>query len=369
MNSAIGLIANSSWYLHNFRASTILQLRNDGWSVICFAPDEEYASELESLGADFEVFYLDPLSQNPLTEIRSIFSINCAIKHKVSIVLSFTPKCNFYSSLSARLHGIAHVANVSGLGVGGNSYGFVGRCTSWLNHALSRFASHIFFQNPQDKALFERSYGLREEKSGLLFGSGVNLSEFSYSRPETGSAIRFGFFSRLLFDKGIGLFLDVAKVVTTEFDGVEFVFAGPFDERRSDAMKREQLNEICDDRIRYLGSLRDVREELQNCDCIVLPSYYNEGTPKILLEACAIGRPVITTVNRGCQDVVSDSVNGFLIDPRSRESLYSSIIKFLDLSVEEREAMGRRSRQLAESRFDDKLIIESYRNVVCKLKS
>jgi glycosyltransferase involved in cell wall biosynthesis len=121
--------------------------------------------------------------------------------------------------------------------------------------------------------------------------------------------------------------------------------------------------------IEYLGVAEDVRAAMEEADCIVLPSYYNEGVPRSLLEAAALGRPIITTDMAGCRDAVSDGATGYICEPRDVEGLVSTLEKFINLPVHERAEMGRRGREKMELEFDETFVIDQYKGLVSRTTS
>jgi glycosyltransferase involved in cell wall biosynthesis len=211
-------------------------------------------------------------------------------------------------------------------------------------------ASEAIFQNPDDHDLFvARRLAPRSLKTRVVNGSGINLSRF----PETalpGAPIVFLMIARLLREKGVREYLEAAARIRTVFPSVVFRLVGPF-ETGPDRFDHRVLQEFIDAGvIEYLGPLSDVLPQLQHCTVYVLPSY-REGTPRTVLEAMSVGRPIITTDVPGCRQTVEHGVNGFLVPARSVDALVSSMT-FLIESPQLRCAMAGASRRLAESKYD-----------------
>lgn len=366
MNKTIVVCANTSWYIFNFRRSTIDMLVDSGWTVMTLAGDDEYANQLVSLGAKHHKVFLNSTGKNPVVDFFTLIHFWWRYREKPTAVLNFTPKCNIYSCLAAYLRGIPSINNISGMGSGILSKGPVSFFLRRLYGIVSRVAAITYFQNSDDRKYFLEEFDHPCEKALLIPGSGVNLSQFEYAPLNKGSKIRFGMFTRIIEEKGVKHFVEAARSLKQKYT-VEFVIAGSVDHGRKNAISLEEVESW--DRegvVRYLGMLTDVRPEIEACDCIVLPSYYPEGTPRILIESAAIGRPIITTDHPGCRDTVTEA-SGYLIHKKSTRSLVAAMECFLKLSYSERDTMSQESRSRAEKYFDEDIILRSYEDTINQL--
>lgn len=170
--------------------------------------------------------------------------------------------------------------------------------------------------------------------------------------------------ARLLYDKGYQEYVDAARVIGHDRSDVEFLLLGRIDEAYPKHVPESIVRQ--DDAsgvIRYLGYIDDVQSIIRQSDCIVLPSFYNEGLSRVLMEACAMRKPIITTNIPGCREAVEDGCNGYLVPPMDVEALVNAIRRFLLLSSEERTQMGDYGRQKAEKQFDVRHVIETYRRI------
>lgn len=362
MNKTIVLCANTSWYLFNFRRSTIEMLVSDGWKVITMSGDDDYVNQLVSLGVNHNKVFLNSTGTNPISDFFTLIQFWWSYREKPMVVLNFTPKCNIYSCLAAYLRGIPSINNISGMGSGvllGGPVGFIVRMFYGL---VSRIAFKTYFQNPDDQKFFFDKLKTPQEKAILIFGSGVNLSQFNFSPLKKKSQIRFGMFTRIIEEKGVRHFVEAARLLKQKYN-IDFVLAGSVDNGRKNSISIEEVKSWESEGIKYLGILNDVRPEIELCDCIVLPSYYPEGTPRILIESAAIGRPIITTDHPGCRDTVSKA-SGYLIRKKSTGSLVTAMERFINLSKLEREIMSSKSRSRAEQYFDEEIILRSYANSI-----
>jgi len=362
----IAISANTSWYLYNFRKNTILALINDGYNVIVVCPDNDYKEKIELLGCDFELIRMDRKGKNPLKDLLSLCDFYKVYKkNKVDIVLNFTPKNNIYSTLAAKALKIKVINNIAGLGVVFVKRNFISKIVSQLYKLSQKKADFIFFQNNEDLELFDKNGIVTQGKYERIPGSGVDLSRFEYSPPVEKASIKFLLVARMIAEKGIYHYVNAAEVLKAKYPNTDFCLLGPLDETSSSGISKAEIADWEKKGfITYLGFSDNVEDYLKEADCIVLPSYYREGVPKSLLEAAAIGRPIITTDNVGCREVVDDGVNGFLCMPNSTQSLALTIEKFIKTNFENRLNMGKSSRDKISKDFNEDKVIISYLSVI-----
>lgn len=175
---------------------------------------------------------------------------------------------------------------------------------------------------------------------------------------------KFLMISRVLYDKGYQQFVDSAKIVKRQYPAAKFILLGDIDESYPNHVPRDVVEkDATDGVIEYLGYRKDVKDIISRCDCIVHPTYYNEGLSRVLMEALAMSKPIITTDIPGCRETVDDGVNGFLCTPKDTKSLINAIAKFLNTSSDVRIKMGLAGRKKAEKEFDIKDVIKVYRSI------
>jgi glycosyltransferase involved in cell wall biosynthesis len=169
----------------------------------------------------------------------------------------------------------------------------------------------------------------------------------------------------MLWDKGVGQFVEAARLLKRRHPSAEFWLLGFLDVKNPAAISREQMAEwAAEGAVSYLGASDDVRREIAAAHCIVLPSFYREGVPKVLLEAAVMGRPIITTDTVGCREVVDHGVNGYLCQPRDVADLADKMAQFIALNPEDRAEMGRKGREKVTRDFDERIVIEKYLKVI-----
>jgi len=367
--------SNTAWSLFNFRAGLIRALVSEGYEVVAVAPYDEYASRLATLGCRFIPLPMDNKGTHPGRDFLLLCRYWMLLaKERPAAYLGYTVKPNVYGSLAARTLGIPVINNIAGLGVVFIKDSFLTKIVKALYRlALSR-SFRIFFQNEDDRKLFIQSGLVQKEKTDRLPGSGVDLSLYvpKVQAPssnvvdgEKKGTFRFLLAARMLWDKGVGVYVEAARLVKQRYPHVEFCLLGFMDVKNPAAISREQMSEWNDEGvIRYLGVTDDMKAALAEADCVVLPSFYREGVPRTLLEAAAMACPIITTDAVGCRDAVDDGVNGFLVHPRDPNDLAEKMVRMIELSSEARALMGKAGRKKMECEFDEKIVIRRYLEVI-----
>lgn len=360
----IGITANTCWYIYNFRANTIKNLISKGYFVYVIAPFDEYTNRLLELGVTHIDIYIDQGGTNPFNDFRTMigfYKIYSSVI-KLHVVLNFTPKNNIYSTVAAYLNGVKVINNIAGLGLIFINQGLMAKIVLGLYRISQRLADKVFFQNDDDKSAFLEKKIIPETIADRLPGSGVDLNRFKYTPVNNQNKIVFILVARMLYDKGVGHYVDAARFLIGKYGHkVEFNLLGFLDSKNPSAVSCEQMDSWVEEGIvNYLGSTDCVENFISGSDCVVLPSFYREGVPRSLLEAAAMGKPIITTDNVGCRETVQHQVNGFLCLPQSTDSLIEMLDRFINLNPEERISMGLASRAKVEREFDEKIILEKY---------
>ncbi|MBL0480071.1 glycosyltransferase family 4 protein [Aeromonas veronii] len=363
----IAITSNTSWYIYNFRKNTVISLIGEGYQVIAIAPRDEHSKKLEQIGARFINIDIDSGGTNPIYDLKTLFIFKRIFsQNKIDVVLNFTPKNNIYATLAAAMQKIKVINNIAGLGVLFINESFTSKIARFLYKFSQRYADKIFFQNEDDRTLFLENNMARRVITDRLPGSGADLSRFTYSPSPDDGITRFLLIARMLYDKGVGHYVEAARSLKTKYgNSVEFRLLGFLDVNNPSAVSKNEMQTWVDEGIViYLGVSDKVEEEIAKVDCMVLPSYYREGVPKSLLESGAMGKPIVTTDNVGCRETVDDRVNGFLCMPRDTESLVNALEKIVLMSHQERLDMGWRSRKKMEKEFDEKIVINKYLEAV-----
>ena len=369
---------NSAWNLLNFRAGLIRALLADGHTVILLAPADEHVPALEAFGARFIHLPMRTHGTNPLSDLVLLWRFVRQIqRERPDVLMAYTAKPNVYGSMAAHALGIPVVNNIAGLGsafIKGGRLVLV--LTNLYRFALTR-SKRVFFQNPDDYRQFVEMSLVRTAQCAVLPGSGVdlqrfqpvplpNLQEKDKRNLQNVNDRQFIFLlvARLLKDKGVQEFVDAARLLKSNYPWAEFALLGFKDSQNPNAVSEDQLA-LWQEKgwVTYWGSSADVREPLALADCVVLPSY-REGTPRTLLEAAAMGRPLVATDVPGCREVVRHGFNGLLCRPRDAQDLANQMQAILQMPAAQLAQMGQASRQYVEERFDEQRVIDAYLQVL-----
>ncbi|GIX30232.1 MAG: glycosyl transferase [Porticoccaceae bacterium] len=368
----VALSANTSWYLYNFRASTIRRLRAEGYRVACLSPRDDYSARLAALGAAWWDLPMDNQGHNPVRDALLFWRLLGHYRRLRPVAaLHFTVKNNVYGTWAARLAGVPAINNVSGLGTAFLRGGWLTAVVRWLYRASQPLACRVFCQNEDDRALLLAERLVPAERLVLVPGSGVDLERFHprLRRPH-GGPLRFLYAGRMLADKGLYELVEAVAGLNAEGPELrcELWLAGFAEPKNRSAVPRDTLAAWATrPGIRWLGPVDAVEEVLAEVDCAVLPSY-REGLPRALLEAAAMGLPLVATDVPGCRAVVEDGVNGFLCPARDASALRRALERMLALSEEERRAMGARGRKRVEAQFDERLVVEATLEAVARCR-
>ncbi len=354
---------NTSWNIHNFRRTMLAEFLARGHEVVALAPRDEYSAKLEAMGCHFVPIAIDNKGANPIKDLGLAASYRrCLREIKPDVFLGYTIKPNVYGSIAAHTLGIPVINNVSGLGTAFLEGGLLQRIVETLYRTAFRYSKRVFFQNTDDRALFVSRKLVQEKCADLLPGSGIDLLRFTpvpLSQPDDGE-IRFLFIGRVLYDKGIGEYVEAARMLQGESHNLRFSILGFMDAQNRTAVDPETMDTwIAEGLIDYLGPTDDVRPHISRAHCVVLPSY-REGTPRTLLEAAAMARPIVATNVPGCREVVDNGCNGLLCRVKDTVDLAKCLREIISMTPERRLEMGRAGRRKMEMEFDEQLVITKY---------
>lgn len=358
---------NSLRELLNFRGEIIEHYAELGYEVVLVAPQNTDFTPVSDK-VRFIPLEFKRTSKNPFQDWKYYKNLLKIYKYeKPNYIFHYTIKPNIYGTLAAKRCGIRSSAMVAGLGYVFNKGGIGNRMARYLYKYALRFADFVFVLNTYNYNLLQH---FRLAKTNQLIhlkgGEGVNLSHYS---PFISSLISdrmiFLMVARVLYDKGYQEYVDTARKVKEQGNDCEFQLLGSIDLEYPDHVAESQV--VRDSRfITYLGYSADVVQYMRLADCIVLPSYH-EGLSRVLMEALAMGKPIITTDIPGCRETVEDGKNGFLIPPKNTSALVDAVNKFMSIGKKERKRMGDFSRKKAEDEFDIKDVIQVYQKITDEL--
>jgi glycosyltransferase involved in cell wall biosynthesis len=362
---SVVILASYSPSLIRFRGALIRELLAARYHVIACGPsDEGTSAELRHIGVEFLPIGPSRTSINPWFDIVYLVRLLKLLRRvRPHAVIAYTAKPVIWGVIAAALTGVpVRAAMITGLGFAFGREAARGAWARRLARALYKVAltqaSCVIFQNSDDRAEFE-SLGLAAPaKCHVVNGSGVELDAFRPA-PLPGTGV-FLLIARLLIDKGLREYVDAARLLKSAYPHARFQIVGWFDENPLCLSKHEVESWQSNGWVEYLGRLDDVRPALAGSDVYVLPSY-REGTPRTVLEAMAMGRPIVTTDVPGCRNTVIDGINGFLVPARDSARLAKAMRCFLD-DPELAHRMGTESRRLVEERFDARVVAKAVVN-------
>ena len=367
------MIVNEDRFFLSHRKDIALAAQEAGWDVTIVCKDTGQRGDVEALGLKMTELPINPTGTNILQELKTFwFLYTLYKKNKDAVVHHVGLKDILWGGLAAKLAGVRGVVNaVSGLGVifSGEKMGLMAKGIL----SIMRFSNHrkgvkVIFQNQEDIDLFRRHGIVNESQCEFIKGSGVDLNVFRYVPEKESDKLKVVFSARMVKEKGIIELIEAAELLRKDYEKkLEFWLCGRL-AVNADAISKEELEARCDGKyIQWLDFQKDMKSILERSHIMAFPSYYREGVPKSLIDACAVGRPIVTTHSIGCKDVVDDGVNGFLVPIKDSHALAEKLrilIEGKDLRIK----MGKAAREKAEREFSIEQVIkkhlEIYNNIL-----
>ena len=357
------LVCNTAWAIHTYRPGLIKALLAHGARVTVLAPRDRTFAPLQALGVTCIDVPIASKGTNPLADLKTLVVLWRHYRAlKPDMVFHYTIKPNIYGTIAAALARVKSIAVTTGLG-----YVFIQRSRAAqiakrLYKMAFRFPREVWFLNPDDHRTFvDAGLLVHPERAYLLRSEGIDLDQF----PLTPLVARDGSFvfilvGRLLWDKGVAEYVAAARAVKARYPQARFQLLGPAGVANPSAISQQEVEQwAAEGVVEWLGETDDVRPYLSAADCVVLPSY-REGMPRTLLEASALGRPIVATRVPGCRDVVEDGVTGLLCEARSADDLAAKMLHMLEMTAQQRAHMGELGRARMQAEFDERLIIQRY---------
>lgn len=366
------IVVNVDWFFLSHRLPVALAAQEAGWDVTIISADTGKLKDIEAKG--LKVINL-PMSRSGMNIVEELKTLNFLRKlykrEKPDVVHHVGVKTILWGTLAAKFSKVNGVVNaISGLGgfFEEDNKGLLSKVMpKVLKFSHNRPNLLCIFQNDDDWGLYVKHGIIRYEQGRFIKGSGVSLEEFCYTPEPTEGKIKVILTARMIVEKGIFLLTEAAERLRAKYgETVEFLLIGGLDDHPG-AITKEQLDAVCDGKyIQLLGYRTDVRDLLKQCHIVAFPSYYMEGLPKSLIEADAIGRPIITSNSVGCKETVLDGENGFLIQPKDVAALTEKLDQLLG-DKELRQKMGKAARAYAEKYFDIEVVKELHLSIYNEL--
>lgn len=357
------LISPKNRTVYNFRGELLREIGARGYELVVTGPDRIDVDRIEALGARFVELPMNKTGTSITGDLKYCRALYRLMKReKPDATLGYTIKPVVYGAIAAKLAGVKNISSL----VTGGGYTFIAtslkaRVLGVIVRSLYRVglgaADQVVFQNRDDRAEFCALRLVREGKCRVVNGSGVDTARFRPS-PLPDGPVTFFMLSRLLKSKGVGEYLEAARIVKAQRPEARFLLLGKYETAMQDALARDYVEAfIRDGVVERFEETDDVRPYYEICGVYVLPSY-REGTPRTVLEAMAMGRPILTTDTQGCRETVREGENGFLVPVKDVQTLAERMLWFLD-HPERLADMGANSRAYAEEKFDVRKVNEN----------
>jgi glycosyltransferase involved in cell wall biosynthesis len=359
-------VVNDAPFFLSHRLPIALAARDAGYEVHVATPDSPAAVTIQKHRLQFHTISLHRSNVRPWKEIRTIDSLIRLYRDlQPDLVHHVTIKPVLYGGLAARLTKVPAVVHaIPGLGHVFMNKGMPARLLRFAVKRIYRMAfghphMKVIFQNPDDQILLERAQLVKLSDAVLIRGSGVDMNIFT-PQPEPEGVPMVILAARMLWAKGIGEFVDAARLLREQKVAARFVLVGESDPGNPSAVPVWQLEQWHDSGVvEWWGACTDMPRVFAEAHVVCLPSYYPEGVPKVLIEAAACGRPIVTTDVPGCREVVRHEENGLLVPTRDPVALAAALRRLI-LSPALREFLGRRGREIAVAEFGlEKVIAET----------
>lgn len=372
----VAFVSNSCWSLYNFRIDVIRQFMQDGMDVLLVAPRDEHTAKLLSstskVGTSMvgKLIYREIDCRNsavdPIKDWKLYTSLLRIYKEeKPDMIFHYVTKPVIFGSLAAgRLH-IPSVALITGLGYVYAKGGILSKVVSYLFRWSLTNAKKVWFLNQENALFFERKSIVPKQKIQVLPGEGIHTERFKPAGEVDTRIFTFIMISRLLWSKGVGIYAEAANHLLSKGIQARFLLLGKAERIHPDNVSFEQVQKWQNSGLlEYLGESDDVPDYLSKADCFVLPTYYEEGAPRSIMEAASMELPVIASRHVGCNLLVDDGSNGFLCNPKDPQDLALKMEKMIHLSAEDRRTMGKKGREKMKTSFDKDIVIQIYQDTV-----
>ncbi|SOC57457.1 Glycosyltransferase involved in cell wall bisynthesis [Chromohalobacter canadensis] len=361
-DKTIVLVSNTPWFLYNFCQGLLRALVRRDFRVVCLVSNDEYSQRLsEEFGVTLRGMPMEGKSTSPAREGKCLFWLYGQLRElRPAFVFNFTIKANVYSGLACRALRIPYANTVTGLGTTFLHDSHLFRQVRRLYGFANAGARRVFFLNPDDREVFERQGMLQKVDWAMLPGAGVDVTRFAFKPLPQEGPFTFVLIARLLGDKGVREYVAAAVRVRSEHPETRFLIVGPKGVSNRTAIDDDEI-EAWQERgvVEYVGAQDDVRPWLAQSHVLVLPSY-REGLPSTVLEAGAMGRPVIATDVPGCRHAVADGETGWLCRVKDVESLAARMRACLVMTPWALSRVGVAARRRAEKEFSQDIVVAGY---------
>lgn len=377
---SILIIVNVDWFFISHRLPIALKALEGGYEVTVACKFTEHKAALSKMGFNVIDVPFQRSGGGIASEINTIKVIKSIVENlQPSLIHAITIKPVLYSGMALKTikQDIPFVAAISGLGYVFTANTLRAKATkliasAFYKIALSQKYKTVIFQNTSDEAILTEVAKLKVADKTLIKGSGADLSVYNYLPENTNGVVKIVMACRLLKEKGVYQFVDAARIVKEKHDDVEFLLVGTPDLENPNSIQQNEIDSwVKQGLVTYLGHRSDIPDVFANSNIVCLPSFYGEGVPKVLIEAAACGRAIITTDNPGCRDAVIEGETGLTVPIRDAKALATAVLQLIE-QPELRVAMGAKARVFAEKEFDVNSVVnkhlEIYNNLLRRVE-
>ena len=341
MKKTLLVCSNYAWTIVNFRLPLIRRLKSLGYQIVVVTQFDGFEKKIIDEVDQTLPLFISRKGVNPLVDVITLLDLaRILYRVKPDYFLMFTIKPVIYGAIAAKLFNIKSIVMITGLGTAFIANNWITGLVKLLYRFALSSVSTVFFQNNDDKDLFLNSNLISSDVCKLTPGSGVDTREFPYRPLPLGNKVTFILIARMLWDKGIGEYVESAKAIKSKYPNTKFQLLGALGVENRTAISDERIAAwVYEGFVEYLGETTDVKTYIEKASCVVLPSY-REGTSRVLLEAASMGRPVIATDVPGCREIVENRITGLLCRRKDYSDLSNKMEVMINLSFEERKIMG-----------------------------
>lgn len=366
---------NVDWFFISHRLPIALKALQQGFHVVIACRFTTHREQLESMG--FETYEI-PFSRSGVglfSEMKTLLNVRQVISlTRPDIIHSITIKPVIYSGLMRKtlFRKSAMVSAISGLGYVFTSPTLRARLiklTVSLLYKISLSGKRkiVIFQNISDESILSNIVGLTRDDKVLIKGSGADLNVYNYKPEMEECSVKVSMACRLLKDKGVYEYIEAAKLVKEKYPDVDFLLIGTPDIENPNSVMIHEIEKWANDGVvKYLGHRTDIAEIFSQSNIVCLPSFYGEGVPKVLIEAAACGRAIVTTNNPGCRDAIIHGQTGLCVPIKNSQALAGAIISLIE-QPELRRKMGIAARDFAEQEFDVNSVVDKHMSIYNRL--
>ena len=356
--SKILFLANHFLTLHSFRKEMIQKMVEDGHEVWLSLPEDPDNEFFEKMGCKIIPTTISRRGLNPIKDLKLIRDYKRMIRNvNPDIIFSFTIKPNIYGSLASNRTGYKQVCNITGTGATFLNNGLVSTICMNLYRVSVRKCYKTFFQNTGDRDFFIQHNMVKSDRCEMLPGSGCNLEQHGFKPLPDANHLNFIYIGRVMKLKGIDEYLECARRTREKHPNTTFYIAGWNEEPEYMAKVEEAQKKGW---VKYLGFRKDIDQWIERCHCTILASHGGEGVPNVLLESAATGRICIASNINGSRDVIDDEKTGYLFEMGNADDLTEKVERFINLSNDEKAAMGKAGRNKIEREFDRQIVVSKY---------